>query len=95
MSVQHTEGPWITDPNHPCRVYCDDLLGSMVADCNGSHVFLITPETKLANAKLIAEAPAMEAALRRLIEVTEREDAHLSNFGEFAEARAILARIDS
>jgi hypothetical protein len=62
-----TEGPWETDERYPARVYCDDVVGSCVADCNMSHALNLTSDDFKANADFIAHAredvPYLLAAL--------------------------------
>ena len=95
MSAQHTPGPWVAkySPRHEIEVFAPDA--SMVI----TRVFLPVAdyETDEANARLIAEAPAMLVALRAV-------DAWITDLGPFAESghepapvfkavSAILARI--
>lgn len=70
--VSHTPGPWEVGDNGVCTdlmVYCNDALGSRVANCSDSG-HGITNEQDKANARLIAAAPelleALQAAQRRL-----------------------------
>ena len=79
----HTPGPWSFS-----------FRGSSpkVVDTEGKAVCMVTPRKNVWNAHIIAEAPAMLATLRMLLEDCEAHgltdnDAHLR------EARAILARI--
>lgn len=66
-------GPWTLDERFPNMVYCDDELGSRVADCNASHAMLLRDETMADNATFIANAPqdiawlleALDSALGR------------------------------
>lgn len=53
-----TPGPWGTDERYHGKVYCDDSLGSMVADTGSRYTIAITREKEAANADLIAHAPA-------------------------------------
>ena len=112
---KHTPGPWETGDvkngkpckGDPCRVFCDDQLGSMVADCDGSQVFLIKPAQKRANARLIAAAPDLLAALREALDGDEicsdgmrpketgEHSAGCRDCQRILRARALLARIDA
>ena len=69
--VSHTPGPWKTcDPGkqeNPLMIYCDDSLGSRVADLSKSG-HGIPMEVDHANARLICAAPDLLAALKGLFE---------------------------
>ena len=72
LEAKATPGPWTTDDSHPryrAKVYCDDALGSMVADCHGSHTVAISLKAEDANARLIA---AMRTALPALLSEVSR-----------------------
>lgn len=61
----HTPGPWLLDEGLPGGVYSDDATGSIVARCMGvgfESVARPAVESR-ANARLIAAAPKMLAAL--------------------------------
>lgn len=63
---KHTPGPWKVFPEESSTmVYCDDCLGSRVADCSAQHTIL-QPEERKANAKLIAAAPDMFEVIKQL-----------------------------
>lgn len=69
----HTPGPWVYDASLPENVYSDDATGSIVATCGG---FDFAPRSKAeiyANARLIAEAPA-------LLDIARSMDARLTEF---------------
>lgn len=78
----HTPGPWMVGDEvgktqMHLMVYCDDALGSRIADCSNSGHGL-TDEQDRANVRLIAAAPDMlhalrdaEEALRRSYDATE------------------------
>ena len=54
-----TPEPWCVDDGHSryqWRVYCDDSLGSQVADCTADVCPLITDAARTANAAFIANA---------------------------------------
>jgi hypothetical protein len=72
----HTPGPWMVgnvgQREDPRMVYCDDSLGSRVADCSTSGHGL-TVEQDLANARLIAAAPEMYTILDELEEALDKE----------------------
>lgn len=97
----HTPGPWEVGSAaegsslHMDRmVYCDDALGSRVADCSKSgHGISVAQER--ANARLIAAAPDLLAVARRaeavLTIVAPR--IHTAEYLEtLAELRAALSR---
>lgn len=50
--------PWMTDDRMPGKVFCDDSLGSMVAECRSEFTAAISDAAEDANAALIANAPA-------------------------------------
>ena len=50
--------PWQTDPRFHGKVYCDDSLGSMVADCSSAYTLAVSHLTEEANAAFIANAPS-------------------------------------
>ena len=66
--AQHTPGPWMIGDesrgDDPRMVYCDDATGQRVADCTGKYLFH-SQEMMRANARLIAAAPDMLAALKQ------------------------------
>ena len=67
---KHTKGPWEVFPKESkTKVYCDDTLGSLVADCHTSQQFCVLPkEEREANARLIAAAPEMYAMLKGVVD---------------------------
>jgi len=68
--MKHTPGPWsLSEKYHSVNVRAVD--GPYVADCNASAA--IGWETKQANARLIAAAPDMKAALLPLLEAVDEE----------------------
>lgn len=51
-----TEGPWGVYPDSPLTsVYCEDTLGSRIADCHGS-MTVLDREKEKRNAKFLANA---------------------------------------
>ncbi len=60
MKTQHTPGPWKIGAK--LGIYCKNL-GTMIANCDHTTNF---PEENLANARLIAAAPDLLAALRQV-----------------------------
>lgn len=64
-----TKGPWEVFPKESkTRVYCDDAVGSLVADCWTSQRFCVLPREQLeANARLIAAAPEMYKTLQAIL----------------------------
>lgn len=102
--AKHTPGPWKTGEktvfaDHGFKVYGYPIsadgqaIARVHAGSVGKEAFSFGNQE--ANARLIALAPEMAEALRRLIAVTEEKDAYLSNFGEFEYARALLAKLDN
>lgn len=71
--AKHTPGPWeVGEGKMSLMVYCDDSLGSRVADLsNSGHG--ITIEQDKANVRLIAAAPEMFSVLERLLDYIDRE----------------------
>ena len=70
--TKHTPGPWEKGENgfgDIMMVYCDDELGSAVADCSVKHYMKLTIDERLANAKLIAAAPSLLQSLIELVDV--------------------------
>jgi hypothetical protein len=66
---KHTPGPWMVFPKESkTRIYCDDTLGSLVADCHTSKWFCILPKSQTeANARLIAASPEMYDLLHEIL----------------------------
>lgn len=83
MELLHTSGPWALDDRRPGIVHCDDSAGSAVADTNLTS-FMIPHEQKAANARLIAQAPALIKALIRMLP-------YLDNLPEFQQREIIGA----
>lgn len=89
MTTQHTPGPWFAHGRN--------ILNS--ASCKGNscrqlaHISdmpdEMTAEELQANARLIAQAPAMLRALQNLVETLEGMAVHPSHY---AQARATIAR---
>lgn len=100
MSAQHTPGPWTTTPGRfwICSVgnNPDDpgVWSAYPVAANQSFPF----GSKKADARLIAEAPAMLEAMRLVIGMADGDNAPLDEFGDeicpFERCRAILARIE-
>lgn len=98
--VKHTPGPWIVQENGgPEDGYnVLDARDRYIAfvDTSGE---MISDEQAHANARLIAEAPAMRAALVTLVDERDRaaladDPAYLMIDRAIEAARALLARID-
>lgn len=79
MTAQFTPGPWIP---RKCGVYQDKLLIACTGDDEDCG---ITCEAQVANAKLIAAAPELFEALRKIANPSVLA-ADPSNFGKFPEA---------
>lgn len=93
MTAKHTPGPWSIEAGHEGESwYIHDSIGEDVARIQaGPHVD--------ANARLIAEAPAMAALLPKVIEVLDAFGivygaSEVEPLDVLAEARTMLARID-
>jgi hypothetical protein len=69
--AKHTPGPWATDrdPDRRFLVYCNDATGSLVARTggNGFEYVNTSDAEQEANARLIAAAPDLLAALKALV----------------------------
>ncbi len=67
-SPKFTPGPWVTDKSLPEGVYSSDATGSIVARVGGRGFELAyrPTEERAANARLIAAAPKMYAALEAI-----------------------------
>jgi hypothetical protein len=92
MESKHTSEPW--------EVQRPGTNSITVTSKNRSYPICIIykwpfvdPEA-MANAKLISKAPELLEALKRVVYITEIEDAHLSAFGEFSYARKIIREIE-
>lgn len=83
MNTKHTPGPWNAQE-----------FGACVWDANGHRVATVHGRGK-PDAALIAEAPAMLAALRHAVDTEEGNWRHDDEPQWLADARAILARIDN
>jgi len=89
----HTPGPWMigdeSKKENPLMVYCDDSLGSRVADCSTSGHGLTLAQDR-ANARLIAAAPDLLKAARELFAALGAPSNHM----HIEDARfAVLAAI--
>lgn len=95
-TTKHTPGPWwIPDGN--IREHLSVLAGDkrdpyIVADCSPDDPMVIDDdEEALANARLIALAPAMVEVIRKIVEIADGKALHR---GVEDEARSLLARLD-
>jgi hypothetical protein len=81
MTTKHTPEPWMIAVR----------AGRILIQANNQPVAGVhaMPEQE-ANARLIAQAPAMRAIIERLIDMVDGDDAYPA----VVDARAILARID-
>lgn len=88
MTAKHTPGPWHVGMRPGPIVYGPE--GEQIANM---HVPMLPAEEHRANARLIAEAPAMLDALRAVLQVLNHgtENPHWPHVDTI---RAILARID-
>jgi len=99
MSAQHTPGPWVQHPSYPWIIKTDYRPIADVEDgltvCNtAGHEnsgFFPTPGEGRANARLIAAAPELLAALQNLADRVYAEgSAYCAE--EVEEARAAIAK---
>lgn len=95
MTTTHTPGPWISQrtgwSKHPYNVHSNKRPGAVALIPSRTSVPL---EEQEANARLIAEAPAMLEALRTLM-LAVAADGVPGGWGCVVDpVRAILARID-
>jgi len=68
MESKHTPGPWEVFPKESkTKVYCDDALGSLIADCTSIYTPL-PMEQREANALLISAAPDMFEVIKEIYE---------------------------
>lgn len=100
MQTNHTPGPWYT----PTRLSSSDSrLGAVLNDKSDAIVIVAAadPDEEIANARLIASAPALLACLRECVDTLERLDARLlrltespyeNPLGEVTRGRAAIAR---
>ena len=92
MQTKHTPGPWQTAHDDSAIVATGGAMRRAVArvyftkTAQGDDL-----EEARANARLIAEAPAMKQTIINLLKMTE--DGDITTV-ELEEARALLARID-
>jgi hypothetical protein len=87
MTTQHTPGPWTIANGHDARVYLiDDARGHAVGE------LVYADARKPADARLIAAAPDLLAALRKLIGAIDRLPGNNPLDGLADEARAAIAR---
>lgn len=88
METKHTPGPWdvskLTSPDYaPEYVVCADASARWHAVVKGE-----------ANARLIAAAPELLAALRRLMPLWDREDVADTWSEDFEAAEAAIAKAE-
>jgi hypothetical protein len=103
MSEQHTAGPWQVGPlanredgngndERVIELYdggpCIATAWPMGEDCDREDA-----PAREANARLIAAAPDLLAALRDLVESLQYEELRDGTYPDLSEARALLARI--
>jgi hypothetical protein len=82
MKTQHTPGPWFL--NGPWNIYADRTAQQMRGKCVAQIVKQGNTEEREANARLIAAAPELLAALESLV-----SDAYLSLPNGNASTKAI------
>ena len=89
--TKYTPGPWTADSLNCVWRGGPDINGVLVANCNNSKMPTAAhPEQATANARLIAAAPDLLAALQELV-AEEDGDFHNSTEG-FNMARAAIAK---
>lgn len=83
---KHTPGPW--EQGDPSRgesdlmVYCDDALGTRIADCT-NEMTVHSLDEKRANARLIAAAPALLATAVALVAAMRRYEVEVEGDAPF------------
>lgn len=84
--VAHTPGPWVVDKE--TNVYCDDDVGSIVAQCSGfpGRLIPLSKETEQANTHLISASPEMLDALKQFTSASiSGDEVELANAFQSAE----------
>lgn len=69
MSQQHTPGPWAAKPSMLRAVCITSASGPVATTSSASHV---SRDTNIANARLIAAAPELLAALQGMVDAYQR-----------------------
>lgn len=93
--TEHTPGPWVFEASTPsdgfeCYWVTPELLGTPLCDVRGPQ----NPENE-ANARLIAAAPDLLAALKDFVETTELTSfARINPHGVYATAKAVIAKVE-
>lgn len=74
MKTKHTKGSWEIEEREHGFYVCSGFKGFVIADVTGDQIthFIGNKEEAEANAKLIAAAPELLAALQKAVEVIER-----------------------
>jgi hypothetical protein len=90
---KHTPGPWVAVGNvygHSRTAVMQEESALLIAEvCNWPN-----EETDHANARLIAAAPAMLAALQAIVAAYDAEDWPIeNNIGLFTEARRVITLV--
>lgn len=99
--TEHTSGPWtigdVCKKESELMVYCDDSLGSRVADCSTSG-HGISVEQDIANARLIAAAPelleGMKDLYRAYVSLLEAGRDQIATYGDQCDSVEVMERGD-
>ena len=70
METVHTRGPWYVQGNNPPRIYARAGM-DIIAQCDSAKE--MTRAEEMANARLIATAPELLAACKRILAAIEWE----------------------
>ncbi len=89
MSAAYTPGPWAAKPSMLRAVCITSASGPVATTSSASHV---SRDTNIANARLIAAAPELLAALNKLVRAIDRLPGSNSLDGLADEARAAIAK---
>jgi len=91
MNAKHTAGPWAVKGSNPPRVYARDGY-DIIAACDS--IMEMTHEQELANARLIAAAPELLAALEQCLKIVDAYRRRSGGDGDIAamNARAAIAK---
>lgn len=85
----HTPGPWAAKPSMLRAVCITSASGPVATTSSASHV---SRDINIANARLIAAAPELLAALNKLVRAIDRLPGNNSLDGLADEARAAVAK---
>jgi hypothetical protein len=100
---KHTPGPWEAEQAHERQDLWWDIEGAMpkgltpgrynIADTMNRH-HCVSPDEDRANARLIAAAPELLAACRRLLHFGDDCGDHCSNSCQWCQLRAAISKAE-